>query len=792
MVALASKLPYWQFDDDLMVFDDLSLGVGYKLQGIDLSLIDDQGVNDFYKNLHIWINSLPNELNAQLRFRKSSNCEDIIDSHLEIARMAAPNYLRIVKEREEFLRKSNEKLHFFKTELFIFFRSNAPKLKNKKLFENIKRYQQLEKSKFQSHKRKFLRTIEAIESGLHTCKFNPVKLDKSQWKDLTYEYLNPKRFESLKTPSSDDFVNGLTLSDLIISKNKFELDGKQHCFVNLKDLPDTHTYASMISKFLSLHIDFELIQNFRLGVQKQEIEAIKLKRKVTHSFSANDYNITDVDQEAKLNDMESLLRDLVGAEKLVGFDFNVLVSSESSEELDTKTDLVLKAFNDLEMSQGVRETLTNMDSFIACLPSRCTPFREKKLKSSNLAHLMPVLSQWEGNDEAYSLFTNRQANLIALDIFERSLSSWNGIVIGSSGSGKSFTLNQIILQYYGQKERPQIVWIDNGASSKRLIEVLDGSFIDLGIDSGIRVNLFDLPKGETRPSPSKVKFILAVLESIFKEEDSKGLPKLQKALLERVISETYRTSFPKIPTLSDFRIELEKIQDPRIDDFSKILYSWCGNTAFGKMLDGKTTISLDKDLTTIELKGLDSYPELQDVMLLIFTDFIRNKMMEDRTKKSLLIVDEAWKLFDTPCGANFAIEAFRTFRKFRAGIWAISQNINDFKARPEIANAILQNTPNRIILRQSGANWEDFQKTLSLNDREVEVIQSLKKDKGNFSELLMIQEENKTVLRLTPSPLSYWICTTDPADQKVIDEEMKKHPNKSLIEVLEVLAKEIS
>lgn len=787
--ALANKLPYWVINDDLMVFDDLSIGIGYELQGIDLSLEDDENVNSFYKSLHVLLNSLPDHIKAQVRFKKSTNCEDQIESHLYIGRDSGEIYKDIVKDREDYLSLRLKNGVFFNTKIYLFFRSNTPDLKKKKFFEKTRRFQEIEEKKFEAHKAKFKRSIEAIESSLISCKLSPRKLEESDWRKLVYEYLNPSRSDFLDLPKKGNFSNSLTLSDLIVGKNYLDLDGMKVCFINLKDLPDTHTYASMINQFSNLPIDFEVVQNFKLGIQKKEIEGLKLKRKVTHSFSSNEYNISDIDQEAKLDDMESLLRDLVGAEKLMSFDFNVMIMAQNEEELETKVDLVLKAFNDLEMSQGVRETLTNMDSFIANLPGRCISFREKKLKSSNLSHLLPVLGSWQGNSDPICLYTNRESGLVGLDIFDNSLSSWNGIVIGSSGSGKSFGLNQIILQYYGQAERPQIVWIDNGASSKRLLEVLGGSFIDLGIDSGIRVNLFDLPNGETKPSPSKVKFILAVLESIFKEDDSLGLPKLQKALLERVIFETYRKKAPKIPTLSDFRSELQSLGDHRVKDFSSILYSWCGNTAFGKMLDGETTISLDKDLTTIELKGLDSYPELQNVMLLIFTDFIRNKMMEDRTKRSLLIVDEAWKLFDTPCGANFAIEAFRTFRKFRAGIWAISQNINDFKARPEIANAILQNTPNRIILRQSGANWEDFQKTLSLNDRELEVIQSLRKDKGKFSELLFIQEENKTVLRLEPSPLSYWICTTDPADQRKIDECKEKHPDKSLIEILKIISK---
>ena len=73
MQGLVDNLPYWQLDDEVMVFDDLSLGVGYQVQGVDLSLVDDQGVNDFFKNLHVMLNSLPSDVSAQIRFKKSSS-----------------------------------------------------------------------------------------------------------------------------------------------------------------------------------------------------------------------------------------------------------------------------------------------------------------------------------------------------------------------------------------------------------------------------------------------------------------------------------------------------------------------------------------------------------------------------------------------------------------------------------------------------------------------------------------------------------------------------------------------
>ncbi|MGG2329527.1 hypothetical protein ACE40V_24550, partial [Salmonella enterica] len=84
----------------------------------------------------------------------------------------------------------------------------------------------------------------------------------------------------------------------------------------------------------------------------------------------------------------------------------------------------------------------------------------------------------------------REGTVCALDPFAPQLPAWNGLVFGQTGSGKSFTLCQLMLQFYGQSPRPRIIWIDNGASSERLLEVLDGEFIDLTLESGIAMNMF--------------------------------------------------------------------------------------------------------------------------------------------------------------------------------------------------------------------------------------------------------------------------------------------------------------
>ena len=164
-------------------------------------------------------------------------------------------------------------------------------------------------------------------------------------------------------------------------------------------------------------------------------------------------------------------------------------------------------------------------------------------------------------------------------------------------------------------------------------------------------------------------------------------------------------------------------------------------------------------MTTIEIKGLDDYPDLQDVILLVFTDFIKNEASKDLTTPYLLIIDEVWKLFKTPSGIGFTSEAYQTFRKYNGGIWSVSQNYKDFLSNDEIKNALLPNTSSIFVLPQKNIDWRDFQEGLDLNDEEVEIVKSLRIQKGEYGEIFFMQGDNRSIIRITPDPLSYKICT---------------------------------
>lgn len=805
--SLGERLPFWHLDEDLTVFNDGSLGAGFHLGGYDISCASPEEINQFSRNLEHLLVSCPEGIRLQLFYRLTPNVDPILRRHEEVSKDCEPVYKEVRDARIDFFRKTAAEGGFFIPEIYLFVRSQPLAFQKKKIFDKQAQYEQVTRHRYEEHKEKFSRLLTQLESSLKSCKVEPTRVGKEEWFGLVFSYLNFSRAETLGVPAlrdsvgplSQSIVSQLLLTDAEVKRNAIQMGDSFFRVLTLKTLPEGKTVAAMVDEFTKLPFHFWISQNLTILNQRKEIEKLELSRRVAHSMASGAKNVSDLESESKLSQIEELLRELLeGSERLVSMDFNVILWANDLSELEEKTDEVLKAFRNLNQAEGLVETLVGFDAFLGAAPSVCAGFRHKKLKSSNAAHLLPLYAGWRGNDRPVCVLPNREGALCAIDPFDKSLPAWNGLVFGQTGSGKSFTLCQLMLQFYGQRfggtednagKSPRIVWIDNGASSERLLEVLDGEFIDLTLESGITMNMFDLEPGEKEPSSAKIKLILAVLELILKDQDQKGLPKREKALLEEAIFEVYKRAPDRIPVLSDLKALLEAHQVLEMKRFAQILFSWTGNTAYGKMLDRSTNIRLSRDLVTIEIKGLTNHSELKDILLLLLTSFIQDAAASDMTRPYLMICDEAERFFKSgELAKQFIITCYRTWRKYRASIYCLSQNYRDFLSDPELADALLPNTTSVIILRQRKIDWKDFQEAFDFNDAQVEAVKSLEIIKGKYSEFFYMQDENQAILRLVPEPLSYWICTTDGNDKAKIQEMERKYPGLLKIEILKKLA----
>ncbi|MCB0368379.1 MAG: ATP-binding protein, partial [Bdellovibrionales bacterium] len=603
-----------------------------------------------------------------------------------------------------------------------------------------------------------------------------------------YDLWNPARSfkNKIKLDSYDpnDIRSSVTFTDAILDETGFSLGNINHKVISLKLLPG-QTFSTMASVLRGLPFDSKLFLSVKVPDQQKEIESLQTQRRLAFSMVYGKQNgVSDLESEAKFQDLEDLVSQLVSSgEKVFHFGLNILLKSESKEELEDQVSQTLLLLRDFEGAEGLEETIASFEIFKEfSFPNARVNERVRRIKTTNLADLLPIYGPWTGHSEPKVLLRSRMGNLFKFNPFSSELTNPNQIISGSSGSGKSFLTNLLLIQML--KENPQIFIVDIGGSYKKVCDNLSGQYIPLGIDSGIALNPFDLAPGESLPSNEKIKFLLALIESMTKEETDSGLKKLERSEIEQAILELYdANSKPRLTHLKD---KLLEHTEPSLQKIGKILKSWCGNTPYGRFLDAQTNVDIHRDTVCFDLKGLELYPDLQSSCLLMISDLVLRKSQVDKSRMKYLVFDECWSLLQGE-GAKFIGSIFRTCRKYFMSCIAISQNIDDF-AKSSASSAIMTNSSIKWLLIQRGADKERLKEVLELNDSEVGLISSLVQVQGSYSEAFLICEAKRSVVVIESTPHEYWLATTAPKDITLMNQEKQKYPDLNQLQLIFQLA----
>lgn len=815
--SLAHELPYWDFVAGVVVLSDGTLVSPMRLRGRAIETLDTESVNQLNQDIRSFLNSLPDNTEVSFVVDVNSDCRKTIDEHSQLADKST-DIGWVAESRHRGLRDSLENLELVKSDLYLFLYLRPESVANqmttgvfKTFFQPPSHFQSLSKENFEKRLHTIHQTKIALIQSMMVTGVECREMSDSDTKEVIYRFLNPQRSHVIPAPQitnahrDQEFTaeelkiapeltlpsprEQLTFSDLLVDYDSFMLDGIHHRVLTLKTLPEL-THSAIIVKLLDLPFHYSLHCHIQVPTQSKELSQLQTKRRMAHSMSmSHGGRATDLESEAQLNATEELLREIINTgQKILYTQIALLLRADTSDELELKTRAVLSKFRELNGAEGIVETVSSLPAWKTLLPCGTTKMlRPKRIKTDNMSDFLPVYQDFSGEGIApICLFRNRAGGLVSFDPFDSRLPNYNSLVTGSSGAGKSFLNNLVLLQYMTQN--PMVYIIDIGGSYRKLCEFLGGQYVEIsppkdeGYVSGINPLL--LPEGEKKPTPQKLKFLLAMLENILVDQDGDRLPKLQKSLLEEALIHVYERT-PETPTLSDLAKLLIESQEQELKSFAKMLYPWTGDRPYGRMLDRKSGLDLNSDVVVFDLKGLSAYPDLQSVMILIITDYILGKVEAKgvtQSRRKQILMDECWELLKSQASSSFMEYCVRTLRKTGSGITFITQGLDEIVASP-IGGALLANTANKFILLQRG-DLEPIRKLLKLNDQEMALIGSLRQQKGAFSEAFLIYNENRTVIRTVPTPVEYWLATSDATDNGKIEEERRNTPHLSLREII--------
>lgn len=783
--SLCEELPYWEFDKNTCILNDGSISAGVEITPLDIECFDNDRINNLTMGLRSVVNSISENLTVQLLVSTTSDFSETLLKHNTLLSTSNEFLKKVDEKRTTEISNEIKNNQLIKPKVFAFIHYPFKKEASRFSLKAVKKFSREFAHDHDLQKQELDESVESLISGLSSIGFHSKKLDQKSMEQILYKYLNPNRAEHLTTPSfytpmveelGSSPREQMVFGDLILDKTEFILDQKYTRVLSLKTLPEV-TLAGMMDSFLRFPFHFDLMFSFKIPDQIAEMSRLQQKRRMAHSLSqTKNGQVSDIESESRLSDTEDLIRELIDTGQRVFAAEMILILREEAtpmgfKTLNQKTREILSRFKSLSGAEGIQETVGAWKIFKSDLPAAPIKLeRSKKMKTNNLVDFLPLYGSRSGDDKPVCLVHNRQNSLVSIDPYDAGLSNYNSLVTGSSGSGKSFFNNFLLLQQIARGVKVFI--IDIGGSYKKLTELNNGQYFEIRLSDEYAINPFAIADIEMGPSSEKVKALASIIEQMVTDENLK-LSKFERVLIERTIVETYALSKTKgqVPILSDFESLCKKSIEPELQKIGKLLYSWVGNSPYGKLLDRRSEIKVDRPVISFDLKGLSQYPDLQSVMILILTGFILDQVEGDRKIPKRVILDEAWELLQSQAAAQFMEYAARTFRKTGSGITFITQGLEEI-IRSSIGPAILNNTATKVVMSQRG-DLEPLESILKLNFREMSLIQSLEQRKGVFSEGFLIEGDHRQVIRIYPGSMEYWISTSDAKDNHYLAELRK-------------------
>ncbi len=429
-------------------------------------------------------------------------------------------------------------------------------------------------------------------------------------------------------------------------------------------------------------------------------------------------------------------------------------------------------------AKAVREGYGQLPVWFSRLPAqpRKRQVRTVFVSAGLAACLAPVFGPPKGSArsrhlgrESLAVFETPWRTAYHYDLFRGDVG--HTLILGATGSGKSFALNFLLVE--ALKYGPRVLILDLGGSYRWLTRFLGGSYLELtpgGAASGLRLQPFALPSG-TRAFQFLTGWVLRLLRL--------GGYKPTGADTSEI-----RARIEDLYALEPVRRTLGVLAGSLPAGMWPALSRWTGDGVWGRFFDNAPVGGADlefRDWQVIDLAGAAEHADLCEAALAYLLERMRLQI-EDPTEAArlkLMVVDEAWRYLADPAVLAYLAEAAKTWRKKNAALVLATQSAVDLTGVSG-ASALLESIPTKLFL----ANPElpdEVGELFRLNESEVGRIRELTPKR----ELYLRRPDEAAVLRLEVDPESYWLYTSSPLDAERRAEAVESH---GLAKALEVLA----
>lgn len=837
---LCEQLKVRDITDDLFIQVNGSFVAGYKVSGINSYYASDEERNRTKLALEALVRSLPERsMRMQARFEISEGVGELIGRYNREQQNPSP-VLQALDERQVDAWSKKDTEGFYLRHLLHFYFNWDPRIHHQSPeFEWKKKMRgsslSMSATKCIERGRRehedLVAEFRSLMSGVETTlQSTGMTLSRMSGDDLFLEikralhplgndrvpYRRPET--SILYESARSEIANVNIEDEL--DEYLKIGGLLYSFISLKDLPDA-TFPGVLRELVV--IDFPIVITAEI-VLPDQAKSVKQYKSRLRKMTAAQKDIhggfrLNVDAQVAEHQLIKVLQDLI-ASSLKSCQMSLTIAIRTSRParnrmeteqaeriLADRRQRVLHAIGRMNGARGIPETLAQKRFFFSSLPGQGeTNKRELDVLTLHAADLLPVEMPWNGTPNSpLMLFETPYRQLIPFSPFDSTLGDANLLIMAKSGAGKTFMTQGFLLMM--ARAKPLISILERGDSYEPLVELMGGRVINVDLDGRETLNPWDLPAGEIVPSNDKTAFLKNLTRHMIGDS-----PGADTALLDNVLTDAIPRVYKRcairysnpIPTFNDLREELANWRDAekmqRTMDEARLaaikLRSWTGESGiYANLFDRPTTMQLDSDWLFFNVEGLSSDPRLETAMSMLVASAMASRATGKTGRPSISVLDECWFLLDSPALAPEVVQLFRTARKRNSSVWGISQTVEDFvgtESQPRLHGpGILKNASTKIIGQQPG-DVSALVNNLSLNPVAVGQVKEFGAPrKGRSADVLLVigeKAETTQTIRIVPTPLSYWICTTFPRERKYRAWFLNKSVSRSLLECYQDLA----
>lgn len=481
------------------------------------------------------------------------------------------------------------------------------------------------------------------------------------------------------------------------------------------------------SAVVSMHVQSidqtEAIRNIKRKIT--DLDKMKIESQKQAVRSGYDMDILPSDLAIYGAVAKDLLQDLQNRnERMFQLTFTILNTADTKQQLENAV-FAVQGIAQQNNCQIVRLDYQQEEGLMSSLPLGLNQVEiHRGLTTSSVAVFVPFTTQelfQMGGEALYYGLNALSNNMIFVD--RKLLKNPNGLILGTPGSGKSFSAKREIVNVF-LVTKDDIMICDPESEYSPLVFRLRGQVVRISPTSNQYINPMDINLNyseDENPLSLKSDFILSLCELIVGGKD--GLQPVEKTVIDRAVRNVYRgyLADPRpenMPILGDLYTELMSMEEKEAKRIASALELYVSGSL--NVFNHRTNVELENRLVCFNIKELGK--QLKQLGMLVIQDQVWNRVTVNRAagKTTRYYCDEFHLLLKGEL-ASWSVEIWKRFRKWGGIPTGITQNIKDLLASREIEN-IFENSDFIYMLNQASGDRQILAKQLNISPHQLSYV----------------------------------------------------------------------